>query len=875
MGVIDRERWEALEPLLDRALSLSTEEQSAWLDELTISSPDLAADLGVLLSGESAADQEGFLVEPLELRLSGLEFGAYALERPLGQGGMGSVWLARRIDGRFEGRVAIKLLNLALVSTTGQERFRREGSMLARLTHPGIARLLDAGVSDSGQPYLVLEYVDGRPIDTFAAARRLDVAQRVRLFLQVLAAVGHAHANLVVHRDIKPNNILVTDDGEVKLLDFGIGKLLDAEGGAPNTTITIEGGRALTPDFAAPEQVRGGTITTATDVYSLGTLLYLLVSGRHPTTEGSRTPADALLRVLQVEPARLKLGDLDTILAKALRKEPRGRYQTVAAFADDLERYLGDEPVSARRDSLAYRGRKFLQRHRASVAAVTVVVAALATATIFSLGQMQEARRQRDAALEARKRADAQAEFQSVLMSQIGERPITMREILERGHNILERQYAGDQKFLASMLVQLSMRFAELGDTKMTGQVLARAESIAVAGPYPHELAEIRCRIAANVLTDNHFDEARRWMASANSLLRTFRDPDIETHCLQVRADIEMDTGHADSSLMLIRRAIAIQDSMGTGDLVQHIDLMSTLAEALSTAGRARDAISTYRHSLRLLDSTGRTGMMQRNLFQHNLAVALLQIGETNEAEQLLSNTLKQFTVADKTGRVPSLALSHYAYMALYDGHLDSARKYLSLLDRQSLADHTPYWDGLALFGLVQVEARLGRVADARRFAERLRPLSDNPAFAVAPELVDYRLAEAWLARATGDHATAYNKAVEVLQARGYFGGTRRRVFHVALVLAAESALMLGKSAEALGLARGARENATRDALSETRSAYVGEARLIEARALLATHDTSGARTSLERAIIALQNGGGPHHPRVAESEALLRTLSR
>jgi hypothetical protein len=874
VAVIDRERWEALEPLLDRALALSAEEQSAWLDELTISSPDLAADVGALLSGESAADRQGFLVEPLELKLSGLELGAYSLEHPLGQGGMGSVWLARRVDGRFEGQVAIKLLNLALVSTSGQERFRREGSMLARLTHPGIARLLDAGVSDSGQPYLVLEYVDGRPIDSFATAHRLDVRQRVQLFLQVLAAVGHAHANLVVHRDLKPNNILVTADGTVKLLDFGIGKLIDAEGSAEHSTITMETGRALTPDFAAPEQVRGETITTATDVYALGTLLYLLVSGRHPTTEGARTAPDALMRVLSVEPARLKLGDLDTILAKALRKDARGRYQTVAAFADDLERYLRAEPVGARPDSVAYRTRMFLRRNRAGVAAASVVVAALAAAMVFSLSQMREARRQRDAALDARKRADAQAEFQGVLMSQIGERPITMREILDRGNNILQRQYAGDQKFLASMLVQLSMRYAELGDTKMTGTVLAHAESIAVAGHYQHELADIQCAISSNLLADNHYVDARRWMSRADSTLRTIHDPDVETNCLQIKANLEMDTGHADSALTLVRRAIAIQ-GVGSGDLVQHIDLMATLAEALSNTGRARDAIETYRHSLHLLDSNGRSGMMQRNLFQHNLAVTLFQVGETAESEELLSNTLKVLAVSDKTGRLPPLPLSHYAFMALYQGHLDSAHKYLSILARQGAADHAPYWEGIGLFGLVQADVRLGRMADARRTAARFRAISDNPALANATDIVDYRLTEATLAQATGDYATAYTKSVEVLQASGYFSGKRRRALQAPLILAAENALMLGKSTEALGLARGALANAARDSAAQTRSAYIGEARLIEARALLSTGDTSAARASLGRAIVALRNGAGAQHPRTGEAETLLQALSR
>ncbi len=196
---------------------------------------------------------------------------------------MGTVWLARRSDGRFEGRVAVKLLNVSLLGRGGEERFRREGSILARLDHPNIARLLDAGVSASGQPYLVLEYVDGEPIDTYCDGRRLDLEARLRLLLDVAAAVSLAHANLVVHRDIKPSNVLVGRDGRVKLLDFGIAKLLEDEGAAdPATALTREGGRAFTPEFAAPEQLTGGAVTTATDVHALGTLAYLLLAGPHP-----------------------------------------------------------------------------------------------------------------------------------------------------------------------------------------------------------------------------------------------------------------------------------------------------------------------------------------------------------------------------------------------------------------------------------------------------------------------------------------------------------------------------------------------------------------------------------------------------------------
>ena len=281
MAEMDQERLQVVDALLDRALDLTAEQRVAWLDALRTESPTLAAELDALLASDRSAADRGFLGEPLAAPLSilfaadaaeplaGLRLGAYTIERPLGQGGMGSVWLARRTDGRFEGVAAVKFLNLSLLGDTGRERFRREGSMLARLAHPGIARLLDAGVTPNGQPYLVLEHVDGQEIDAFADERRLGIAERIRLVLQVLAAVEHAHTRLIIHRDLKPSNILVGADGTTKLLDFGIAKLLGEDGeGQAWSALTSDGYRALTPEFAAPEQLRGGPVTTATDVYA-------------------------------------------------------------------------------------------------------------------------------------------------------------------------------------------------------------------------------------------------------------------------------------------------------------------------------------------------------------------------------------------------------------------------------------------------------------------------------------------------------------------------------------------------------------------------------------------------------------------------------
>jgi tetratricopeptide (TPR) repeat protein len=394
---LDPDRWRKLSPYLDRALDFTDDsEREAWLASLRAHEPLIVEDLQVLLAEHYAAASESYLEhrapalpgqERQAATLAGQMIGAYTLIAPIGQGGMGAVWLAERNDGRFERRAAIKFLNIAL-GRHGEDRFTREGAILGRLAHPHIAQLVDAGVTPGGQPYLILEHVDGQHIDRYCATRALDTGGRVRLFLDVLDAVAFAHANLIVHRDLKPSNVLVDSSAHVKLLDFGIAKLIEDEGSAADATLlTREGGAALTPAYAAPEQITGEPITTATDVYALGVLLYVLVTGEHPTGANPTSAAD-MVKAIEITPRRLPDGDLGTILGKALKKRPQERYGSVTALADDLRRYLNHEPISARPDTLTYRSRKFVRRHRVGVAVAVAAVAGLAIA-LFAVNRQR------------------------------------------------------------------------------------------------------------------------------------------------------------------------------------------------------------------------------------------------------------------------------------------------------------------------------------------------------------------------------------------------------------------------------------------------------------------------------------------------------
>jgi len=395
-------RWQRLQELFHHAVPLAPDERAPLLDRECAGDPELRAQVERLLS---ASDRAGsFIHEPAigspggvppgdEPFQVGRRVGAYRLVREIGRGGMGAVYLAERDDGAFEQRVAIKLIKRGMDTDQVLTRFRAERQILASLDHANIARLLDGGTTDDGLPYFAMEYIEGRPIDAFAEAAQLGVEDRLRLFLQVCEAVSYAHAQGVIHRDIKPLNTLVTAAGVPKLLDFGIAKVLHDS--PEEITATVTGLRLLTPDYASPEQVEGRRATASSDVYSLGVVLYELLTGRSPYRVNSRSPQEIVAAVSTAEPhrpstavtqpaSRRLRGDLDTIALTALRKEPARRYASVAALADDIRRHLEGRPILARADHATYRLGKLVRRHRAVLvtAAVAIVGAVLVTATL-------------------------------------------------------------------------------------------------------------------------------------------------------------------------------------------------------------------------------------------------------------------------------------------------------------------------------------------------------------------------------------------------------------------------------------------------------------------------------------------------------------
>ena len=729
MSAIGNKRWRMISPHLDRALDMSTEERAAWLNSLQVQDATLAADLKMLLEEQKAIDEVRFLEQSPSVltgqaSLAGQTLGAYTLESALGQGGMGSVWLARRSDGRFEGKVAIKLLNAALIGREGEARFRREGSILGRITHPHIAHLLDAGVSPTGQPYLVLEHIEGEHIDRYCDEQGLDVEARIRLFLDVLVAVAHAHTNLIVHRDLKPSNVLVAKEGKVKLLDFGIAKLLeDDTTPSPATQLTREGGRALTPEYAAPEQVLGEPITTATDVYALGVLLYVLLGGQHPVGDNTKSPAELIKAIVDTQPPRLsdavastktlapetltdnaakraatpaKLkrmlqGDLDNIVAKALKKDPQERYASVTAFADDLQRYLHHEPVSARPDSITYRTAKFVRRHRSAVAAGVLATVAIVAGLVGTITegqraaehaqraeqQARQAQHERDSALRELTYAEAADEFMRFLLSDSSSKPSTTSELLARAEQLVEKQFAGDPELRARLQLMIADLYGEVIDFKRAEAVLVRAQGSASAGKDMLLRAQIDCTLGGLYSAIGQVERAPALFDDALRRLRAAPDAQqsATASCLNERAIHNRDRGDAQAALTDAQVALRYLGAPRPGQRAKAAELRTSLADAYGMLGQYPQAIRSYELALEGLASMGREHTTSALSVANNLGVHLSRAGQVRRAAEVYERALDSASATENVTK--QLLGANYAKVLLELGRTLDAKRLL------------------------------------------------------------------------------------------------------------------------------------------------------------------------------------------------------
>lgn len=641
---MNKDDWEHIKSLYAQASELRDEERAAFVAAVAEDEPQLVETLRELLAVEVPA-REGADTVASAIRsvsqaaddpLIGRDIGPWTIERRIAAGGMGAVFEARRTDRQYEQTVAIKLMTAQLLSTEAIARFRAERQFLANLNHPNIARLLDGGSTQENLPYLVMEYVDGVPVDQYCDDQRLTISERLALFGKICDAVDFAHRNLIVHRDLKPNNILVDADGEPKLLDFGIAKLLDTDAMQQTMAVTQDGMLLMTPEYASPEQVRGEPPTTGTDVYALGVLLYRLLTGQSPYGADTVTPAELQKAIMETDPRRPSTvvtqpverpdaasanissqrstslerlrkrlaGDLDNIVLKALQKEPARRYTTAKRLQEDVENYLANRPVTARPDSVLYRSGKFLRRNRLSVSAASLFLFTVVGLVSYYTVQLTE---ERDRAQLQAERAEQVAVFLTDLFEEsnpaenAGE-PMNARELLDLGAERIAADLQQQPELRAALVQTIGQSYLKMRENKTArdylGSVLPGIEG---------QLGEQD----TNVL-----------------LLR------------RLHADATMHAGDVTEALPMYEDILARWESSADPDSYQKIIARMRSAEALSRLGRLEESEARFVDVLDLLRSRADAQPVDLSDGLMNYGVLLRDLNRIEEEEALLEEAL-------------------------------------------------------------------------------------------------------------------------------------------------------------------------------------------------------------------------------------------
>ena len=688
---IDRERWRVVSPYLDRALETPTAQRAAWLQKLESSEPQIAVELRQLLAAEITERFSSFLsgqaVEPLrdvQHAHAGEIIGSYRVLHEIGRGGMALVYLAERADGHFDQRVALKILRFGPESGEAQRRFAQERQILASLNHPAIARLVDGGITALGVPYLAMEYIDGRPIDRYCDEQRLSIDDRLRLFVKVAEAVQHAHRHLIVHRDLKPSNIVVTREGAAKLLDFGIAKLLRPDTMAHSAPPTRDVGGLMTPEYSSPEQVRGDPITTATDIYQLGLLLYELVTGQAPYDVRSRTPAEAMRVICESEPVRpsaamtstqgaadsakaLSLaaisaarsttpdrlprqirGDLEAVLLMALRKEPERRYASVGQFTEDIVRYLQGLPVLAYKGVWAYRAGKFVRRNVAGVAMASTAVCAFVLVIAWYTSQLANERDRAELeALRARREATTVSQVSEFLASvfrgansRFAKGDTTARQLLDLGAARIETELADQPEVQGRLLNVIGDAYVQYDLNDKAQLLLERAlpQNSQLFGATSKEVGDTKQSLAMLARNRGDLNKARQLYKEALDIRERTLGP---THIASADTLTELAytlyrLGESQEAMRTSERAIDIYTRSVGEDDERTLGAMNMLAGTLYDNGELTRARAIFE---RLIPKIERSlGPEHRRLAGTlgNLANIKIELGDYEGSEQQL-----------------------------------------------------------------------------------------------------------------------------------------------------------------------------------------------------------------------------------------------
>lgn len=846
--------------------------------------PEVRAEVETLVRYD--AGSEHFLTQSIALSAEQLlkkndkekdhGFGRYRLIRELGRGGMGSVHLAERVDGEVEQRVAIKLIRYSS-DKDFRDRFLRERQILAWLNHPGIANLLDAGHSADGQPYLVMDYINGTPIDVYA--RALDVQEKLMLFIQVCEAVSYAHHNLVVHRDLKPSNILVDAGGQPKLLDFGIATLLENETGA-GIMLTREGAGLLTPGYAAPEQLTNGPITTATDVYALGVLLYTLLAGHHPAGPGPHSYADLLKATLEVDPVRLSettesgkprrefRGDLDTITAKALKKNPTERYTSARVLADDLRRYLRHEPVSARRDTFRYRTSRFVRRNRMAVTLAAVAIVASIAGLVGTTTQARSARLQRDFALRQLSRAEAINDLNTFLLSDAAPsgKPFTVNDLLGRAEQIIARQQLHSPARHVELLLAIGNQYLSQEEGGRTRPVIEKAYQLSRGISEQATRGKASCAFAAILAFEGELDRAESLFQEG---MRELPDEPLykldRVVCLLRGGLVARERGAAQEAITRNEDAQRTVEQLPFESELLELTTFAELGSAYRTAGRYREASAAYERASAQMASMGYDNTQSACTLFNNWALVMSRLGQPRESERLYRRAIEISTTGANEEGVTSIILVNYARSLFELGRNKEAATYAergytaskktgvqAMVVGQALRLRSSIYRALGDIGRAEQ-----MIAELELLLKRLYP-ETHIAFAV---LQSERAANL---QARGDLQRAMilaDKAVAQAETSIKKGGPGADYLPSFLMRQSDIALQLHRPAQAETSARRALEMGQQYAQPGAFSSTIGTAFLALGRALEAQGKVEEARAVFRSAGEHLDKSVGPDYP--------------
>jgi eukaryotic-like serine/threonine-protein kinase len=907
--------WREVSTYIDHALTLADQDRTLWLASLRQENAAIADRVQELLEEQRLLASERFLeYNPMlphgDTGFVGQLIGAYRLLSPLGRGGMGTVWLAERSDGRFERRTAVKFLNLELADPTSEKRFKREGAALGRLSHPHISDLIDAGVLANGQPYLILEHVQGEHIDLYCDGRALDIRARIRLFLDVMGAVAHAHANLVVHRDIKPSNVLVTNDGQVKLLDFGIAKLVEGDASVEATTLlTQEGGSALTPEYAAPEQLTGGPITTSTDVYALGVLLYQMLSGEHPAGPGPHSPADLVKAIVDTEsramsdavsrartnsdrvqtsaarrtttPEKLERtlrGDLDTIVAKALKKNPKERYASVTAFADDIRRYLNNEPISARPDTFAYRAAKFVRRNRTVVALATIAFIASVAGLVGTMTQARTARAQRDFALRQLSRAETINDLNSFLLSDAAPsgKPFTVNELLGRAEHIVQRQRGNDTSRVG-LLISIGRQYWTQDEDARATRLLQEAYALSRKSADASTRAKADCALASALGRGRELSRAEALVQEG--LREVSNTPQLvldRVFCLERGSEVDRERGTVQQGIIRAQQAQQLLKHSPYRSEVLDLNTQMNLAEAYRAGGQYAQASAAFQQGSILLDALGRGETETAGTLFNNWALALHSLGHPRDAELLFRRAIS-ISSADQTEQAVSPMLFVNYSRVLRD--LDRLPEAADYAERAYLVARRAGDEVVTNQALFMRSAIYRSSGDLTRAGNAISELEPRLRRSLPPghsAFASLRSEQALLAQAYGDLHAALDLANEAITL------TEASVKQGLQGIAYMPTMLLRRSGIWLQMDRG--DEAAADAVRalsmlqqrtqpERFSGTLGRAWLAVARARQAQGKRDEALAAVRSAIQHLENTLGADHSDTRAARVLLRDL--